>query len=133
MSVIFNICDDACGDHTIVYRIWDESNDKDFAEITVNYTCTTSIKEYDLGTISTAYPNPTNGLITIDYTLKNTPKNAKIVFYDMLGKVVKETPIANQQGVAKINISELHTEFYFYNFIVDGKTSNARKLIISAN
>jgi hypothetical protein len=86
-----------------------------------------------LGTIFPAYPNPSNGLITIDYTLKNTPKNAKIVFYDMVGKMVKETPIANQQGVAKINVADLQTGFYFYNFMVDGKTSNARKLIISGN
>jgi hypothetical protein len=133
MSVHFNVCDDACVDHTVVYKMWDVANPSDFAEITVNYTCANGIKEYDLGTISPAYPNPTNGSITIDYTLKNTPKNAKIVFYDMLGKAVKETPIANQQGVAKINISELHTGFYFYNFMVDGKTSNARKLIISGN
>lgn len=133
MSVHFNVCDDACEDHTIVYRIWNEANDKDFAEVTVNYTCSNGIKSYDLGDISPAYPNPANGVITIDYTLKNTPKNAKIVFYDMLGKIVKETPIANQQGVAKITVAELHTGFYFYNFIVDGKTSNARKLIISGN
>jgi hypothetical protein len=132
LLVHFNVCP-VCVDHSIVYRIWDSTNPSDFAEITVNYTCTNGIKEYDLGTISPAYPNPTNGSITIDYTLKNTPKNAKIIFYDMLGNVVKETPVANQQGVAKINISELHTGFYFYNFMVDGKTSNARKLIISGN
>ncbi|MEO6902667.1 MAG: T9SS type A sorting domain-containing protein [Bacteroidia bacterium] len=132
LLVNLNVCP-VCVDHTIVYRIWDESNDKDFAEVTINYTCTNGIKEHDLGTISPAYPNPANGMIAIDYTLKNTPKNAKIIFYDRLGKMVKETPIANQQGTAKINISELCTGFYFYNFVVDGKTSNARKLIISGN
>ncbi|MEO6903314.1 MAG: T9SS type A sorting domain-containing protein [Bacteroidia bacterium] len=133
MSVHFNVCDNACEDHTIVYRIWDVAKPTDFAEVTVNYTCSTGIKEYDLGDISPGYPNPAKGLITIDYNLKNAPKNAKVVFYDMLGKMVKETPIANQQGAVKINVADLHTGFYFYNFIVDGKTSNARKLIISAN
>jgi hypothetical protein len=122
-----------CEDHVVSYKMWDVSDPSDFAEVTINYTCATGIKEYGLGTISPAYPNPANGLITIDYTLKNTPKNAKIIFYDMLGKVVKETPIANQQGVAKINVADLHTGFYFYNFMVDGKTSNARKIIISGN
>jgi hypothetical protein len=129
----FNAGPGACEDHVVSYKIWDIENPSDFAEVIINYTCSNGIKEYDLGTISPAYPNPANGLITIDYTLKNTPKNAKIVFYDMLGKVVKETPIANQQGVAKINVADLQTGFYFYNFMVDGKTSNARKLIISGN
>ncbi|MEO6903315.1 MAG: T9SS type A sorting domain-containing protein [Bacteroidia bacterium] len=112
----------ACEDHVVSYKIWDVENPTDFAEVSINYTCATAIKDYNLGYISPAYPNPGNGLITIDYSLNNIPKNAKIVFYNRLGKMVKETAIANQQGAVKINVADLHTGFYFYNFIVDGKT-----------
>ncbi|MEO6903313.1 MAG: T9SS type A sorting domain-containing protein [Bacteroidia bacterium] len=129
----FNAGPGACVDHVVSYKIWDIEKPTDFAEVKINYTCSTGIKGYDLGDISPGYPNPAKGLITIDYNLKNAPKNAKVVFYDMLGKMVKETPIVNQQGAVKINVADLHTGFYFYNFIVDGKTNNARKLIISAN
>ena len=121
-----------CEDHIVLYEIWSDSIPGDKAKVTIHYACATGIDEFDAGNISAAYPNPANNTVAIDYSLNSTPKNAKVVFYDMLGKTVKAAGVVNKEGTVKVNVEDLHSGFYFYTFIVDGKSTNTRKLVISA-
>jgi hypothetical protein len=45
---------------------------------------------------------------------------------------VKEVAIADKQGIAKLNVSDLNAGIYFYSIIVDNKQVTTKKLIVSS-
>jgi hypothetical protein len=118
-----------CKDHIVIYKFW-EVDKGDTTQVTIHYTCATAIHEVDAGIVSDAYPNPAISQVTIDYALTTAPKNAAIVVYDVLGKVVKEIPLENREGQAIIHVNDLHSGLYFYTVIADGRSSTPGKLII---
>lgn len=118
-----------CKDHVVIYKFW-EVDKGDTTQVIMHYTCATAVHEFDAGNVSDAYPNPAVMQTTIDYALSTTPKNAKIVVYDMLGKTVKEVVIENKAGKAALNIEDLTPGLYFYTIMADGKACKAEKLMI---
>jgi hypothetical protein len=120
-----------CQDHFITYKLFDINMPNDTSTITIHYTCTTSIHEFGTGIVADAYPNPATTQVTIDYVLTASPKNAKIVVYDLLGKVLKEVSIENKEGKAFIDVSNLQAGVYFYTFVTDSKTSKPGKIVIA--
>jgi hypothetical protein len=119
-----------CQENFITYKLGDVSTPGDTSEVTIHYSCATTIHEIEAGIVSDAYPNPASMQTTIDYALTTAPKNAKIIVYDMLGKTVKEIPLANREGKAIIHVNDLHSGLYFYTIIADGRSSTPGKLMI---
>ena len=123
------------GATTVKYLFYDNTNSNDSVSVTVIYDVTaTGVNELTKagGTISNAYPNPANSLVSLKYDLNEFSKSGKIVFYDMLGKSVKEIALTDKQGIAKINVSEFNAGIYFYTFIIDDKEISTKKLVISS-
>lgn len=75
---------------------------------------------------SFAYPNPTNGLITIVIPQKNTNTSFNVEVYNTSGQLV--TTLANQsKGIANVNVEGLPTGLYNYHITTaDGKTAAGR-------
>ena len=64
------------------------------------------------------------------FYLPETVKTAKMVFYDNMGKVIKEVVIT-QKGNASIIVrsSELSTGVYSYSLVVDEKVSGTKMMV----
>ena len=74
---------------------------------------TTAIKEPNLLRGVVAYPNPSNGLVTIDYCFLNeTPK--MLVIYDVLGNLALEETLTGVMGSKLIPLDHMATGMYNY-------------------
>ncbi len=115
------------------YKFYNINNVSDSVGITLRYLCSTGVDELlnGVGVISNTYPNPANSLVSIKYDLNEFLKESKIIFYDLLGKSVKEIILNNKQGEAKINVLDMNDGIYFYSFIVDDKIISSKKMVIS--
>ena len=83
------------------------------------------------GGISYVFPNPASGNATIKYDISANGKKAKLVFYDMLGKEVKEINLNDKQGVAKVATDDLFAGVYFYSLLVDDKIISTKKFVVT--
>ena len=115
------------------YNFYDVSAPGDSSGVTVQYTTFVGINEQDKvnGTISNAFPNPSTSFVSIKYDMNEFSQNGKIVFYDMLGKKVKEVELADRKGTAKINVADMNAGLYFYTFVIDDKAIATKKVVIS--
>ncbi len=120
-----------CSDVYVLYKVYNRWVASDSSRVTLHYSCTTGINDHtsSFGFVSDAFPNPSSNLIYIKYELNVIPE--KIIFSDVLGKVVKENIINDKQGTAKINISDLNDGLYFYSFVSENKVIVTKKLIVS--
>jgi hypothetical protein len=115
------------------YRFYNIHNFSDSVGVTLRYLSSTGIDEltHADGDISNGYPNPANSMVSFKYNLNEYSEGGKIVFYNMLGKVVKQIILNDKQGTAKINIADLDSGIYFYSFVEDNKIVSTKKLWIN--
>ena len=89
--------------------------------------CVTAINEKNsnLPKISDFYPNPTSGMV--NFTFNGNLATLKLI--DILGNKVKEISL-NQEGIQKLNLSDMNKGIYFGNLIVNGEVVSIKKLIV---
>jgi hypothetical protein len=80
--------------------------------------------------ISRVYPNPAHQTAHFDFEWKKEMTDAKIVIYNLLGKMVREVEIRENTGTLKINVSDLIEGIYFYSLVVKNQPEVTQKLII---
>lgn len=116
------------------YQFYDISNINDSTGVTIRYNFSTGVDEQEKigGSISNVYPNPANSFVSVKYDINEYSQRGQILFYDMLGKQVKEIALADKKGTARITVDDLNAGIYFYSFLVDGKAISTRKLVISS-
>lgn len=124
----------ATAQRTVHYQFFDTSNINDSTGVTLRYNFSTGVEEMEKvgGSISNAFPNPANLVVSMKYDINESSQKGQIVFYDMLGKSVKEIALNDKKGTAKINVDDLNSGVYFYTFLVDGKAISTRKLVVSS-
>lgn len=120
-----------CTDHFISYSVWDINNPSDVSEITIHYSCPTSIHESEAGSFSAAFPNPATSITAIHYTLNTFSKNTSAVLYDVFGKLIKEIPIDQKEGNVLMDVEDLDAGFYFYSFKIGERAVHTGKLIVN--
>jgi len=125
--------DGHCTNRTVRYVIYDTANVTDSTNVTIHYLCTTGINEFSKTSdfVSNVYPNPISSTSLINYKVDEATQKAKLVFYDVLGKVVKEIALPNKEGEQKINSSDFSQGIYFYSLIADDKKIATKKFIVS--
>ncbi len=115
------------------YKFYNKNNSTDSTGVTIRYNYSTGINEVkNLGTLSDVYPNPASTVCSVKYDIFGSSQKGRIVFYDMLGKQVKEVLLNDKQGTANINIADLTSGVYFYKFMVDNKAVSTKKIVITA-
>jgi hypothetical protein len=116
------------------YIFYDIANVNDSMGVTIQYNSLTGVEEMNrlAGTMEMAYPNPSNSIVSIDYSVNQSSSKGKIIFFDLLGKTVKEIALSDKTGTAKIYVDDLTAGIYFYSFLVDGKAISTRKLVVSS-
>jgi hypothetical protein len=109
------------GTHTITYTYVDGNNCEGSATNSITVDGCAGIDETNLIGL-TIYPNPTNGIITIQFE-GNT---ATISIVDLAGKTVNRATIQSNET---IDISNLNAGTYFVNVDVNGLISTERVII----
>lgn len=80
--------------------------------------------------ISAPYPNPAKSIAYINYNVRVNTK-AYLQVYNICGKLEKQFYLTDNNGVLKLNVSDLPSGMYFCTLNVDGKIATTNKLIVS--
>lgn len=83
----------------------------------------------DGATLGEPQPNPNNGSTQIPYYLPSNISGAKVIFTDMLGKVMNERVLQSGYGLLNIDTQDLPAGIYSYSLVVDGKIIDNKKMI----
>ena len=118
-------CDPASA--VIEYCFYPESDVTDRACIIITYNGNaTSINNYALATnVGDFYPNPANEVVY--FTFNGNVATLKLI--DILGNNSKEI-LLTQEGVQKLDLSDMNKGIYFGNLIVNGEVVSIKKLIV---
>lgn len=87
--------------------------------------------ENDRIRVSNIYPNPANESAEIDYQILGPVKDAKLVFYNVLGGNVGEYVLDRNERKIRIGTSNLDSGMYLYQLSLDGKKVATKKLMVS--
>ena len=109
------------GTHTITYTYTDGNNCEGSATNTITVDGCASIDETNVVGLA-IYPNPTRGIITIQFD----GKLANVSVVDLTGKVVSKTSI---QSTETIDMSNLNAGTYFVNVEVNGSITTERVIV----
>ena len=88
------------------------------------YTLATSINEIETKSID-IYPNPSTGIIDINFNFQN-PNSVHVIVYDTFGKIVYEN-----QNIAKVDLTELANGIYTMSISLDKKKPTYKKVVLS--
>lgn len=123
------------GEAIIKYCFFDSNNqaDETCQEVSYCVDCEQSVGEGNALDVelSEVSPNPVRSLGSISYSFQTAPENAKLVIYNMVGSVVKETVITAKNGIFLINAADFESGIYLYSIQMDGKASVMKKLVIA--
>lgn len=112
---ITNPTDEIC--YTLTYQIEKlSSNDILFSD--------------DAITISNVYPNPIDDQAIFDYDVKNQKVKAKIILHNVLGGVVEEYLLSEDENKLKIYTKSFNSGVYFYTLNVDNQNIITKKFVI---
>jgi len=76
-------------------------------------------------------PNPFTSSTTIKYFLPSSFQSAIMTVKNVNGKVVKNYNLTGQNGNVVLDGGELAAGVYFYSLVVDGKTIDTKKMVLS--
>jgi len=85
----------------------------------------------DVPTLGEPQPNPNSGSTQITYYLPENTGIAKIIFTDMLGKVMEENTLQAGYGLLNIDTKNLPSGIYSYTLVIDGKAIDNKKMMRS--
>ena len=84
-----------------------------------------SHKDIKLGDI---YPNPSNRVAQLDYTLVNPKSKAKITVTSFIGNPIAEYELDPTRNSLVIHVADFQPGVYFYTLFVDNKNVVTKKL-----
>ena len=115
----------------IKYCVFEESNTVDSVCVNVTFsTESSSVSDIKNARFGEFHPNPSSSLTYLDYDLK-LGQEANVVISDMLGSVVFNETIINNEGILSFDFSNQKSGLYFANIIVDGELKTMKRLVIT--
>ena len=117
---------------TVRYLIFNINNLNDTASFTVSYAAQlNSVAENTSKILElTAYPNPANNMINIDYNVASSSRSLSISFRDILGRIIREMHLNSNIGNLNISTESFENGIYFYSIMDGDKTLDSKKMII---
>ena len=76
-----------------------------------------------------AQPNPNSGNAQIPYYIPENTSGAKIIFTDLLGRVMKEETLKTGYGLMNVDTRDLPGGIYSYSLVADEKVIDSKKMI----
>lgn len=81
-------------------------------------------------TVSNIYPNPASDFAELDFSINNSVRDAKVIFYNILGSPVAEYTLDKNDKNLRINTREMPTGVYFYQLAIEGKKVATKKMLV---
>jgi len=98
----------------------------------VNNNTNVTLSSYDLAELNQNNPNPFNGFTQIEYVVPSSASSASISIFGTSGQLMKILQIQHiGKGTLDVNASDLPSGTYAYTLVVDGKTVDTNKMVIS--
>ena len=79
--------------------------------------------------VSNAYPNPTNGQFSIDFSSGLNNSQGELQLFNSFGNMVKSKTIDESNGIINIDVNGLADGIYYYSISFSGQQSEIKKLI----
>lgn len=115
------------------FTVLDMNDEANFKTVFVKYIIGTNA----INTVGKAnaninlYPNPAKNMAYINYELpESNVANSKIEIRNMLGSVVKEMTIQNNNGTQGIDTSNMPNGVYLCSIVCNGKVSQTKKMVV---
>jgi hypothetical protein len=120
------------GSVTIKYCAYDNDNPADSSCVNVTFNAlTVSTDEYLISdSFSDFYPNPAFSTAFLDYNL-NSGDVAQVVVSDILGNVVLQQIIENQNGKLNFDLRDTKPGLYFANIFLNDDLKLIKRLVVS--
>ncbi len=101
--------------------------------VTLHLTITTGVNEWGNGQF-TLYPNPTTGMVNVQFTMNNVQSGAgEIQVLDVYGRVLDAVDISDARGASvqavQIDLSRYATGIYLVRWVNGGKVMAVRKVV----
>ncbi len=119
----------------VKYTLFNPLNSSDSNSVVITYnivSATTGIKQnvnnYNVSNIA---PNPASSNVSLSYDLKSNNQPATVKIYNMLGTLVKTTPLETYSTNTKIDITSLEEGMYFYSVTVGSKVVKTNRLVVA--
>lgn len=94
--------------------------------VTLHLTITVGIDNHDLTASMTVYPNPTNGVVNVQFTMNNVQaKTTEIQLYDAYGKLLQ----VRDGNASQIDLSPFAPGVYFVKAVTNGNMMGVRKVV----
>ena len=81
-------------------------------------------------TVSNIYPNPASEYAELDYAMSGDIRDAKLIFYNVLGSQMQEYSLSRNETKLRVNTREMSTGLYFYQLALDGKKVATKKMLV---
>ncbi len=75
------------------------------------------------------YPNPSADEVTVDYKINKPYKELRLIVVNVLGQIIREIYLTEPLGTIQLDLRDEVAAPYFISFRVDGKMSEAGKLL----
>lgn len=120
------------GESVVRWVFFDRDNANDSMSVTIKYT------SYPLGiaetsgrqaTMSNAYPNPAGASANVSYSIPSG-SDGIIIIRNLLGATMQSEQLSSLNGKITLNTANLSDGIYFYSLMVNGKSSQTKKLIV---
>ena len=100
--------------------------------VTLHLTITVGIEDHDFAASMTVYPNPTNGIVNVQFTDHNSPIT-QIHVYDVYGKLLGVNVVGandySPRQTAQIDLSRYANGVYFIKAVANGHVMGIRKVV----
>ncbi len=114
----------------IKYCAFNADNESDSACAIVNYNVNVGgFDNIESSSFSDFHPNPASSYASLNYTILPS-QAAEVVVTDMLGTVVENKIIQNNEGIVRLDVSNTPNGLYFANIYVDGKLDAIKRLLV---
>lgn len=121
------------GESVVSYTFYNEDNMDDNVSVNVHYKLSlTGMEEYlaENTTFSSAYPNPASQFVSFNYDIPAEVNKASVVITNLLGAVVSETTLGNNNGTARLDVSDLTEGIYFATLKLDDFIADTQKILV---
>ncbi|GEM_PF-1209738 len=109
------------GDHIITWTIEDMAGNVETCSFTVSVSTVTNTKDVRGADAIKVYPNPSNGMVTVEYY---TDQAYLLNIYNSAGMLVEQQSVNKKQH--QLNLSHLENGIYLVQMIVDQKVYNTK-------
>jgi len=82
-------------------------------------------------TITPAIPNPTSGMVTLNYTIPAVVANGTLNIYDVNGNLIESVNVSSADNSYNFDTSALATGKYFYGITVEGQASEMKSFVVA--